>query len=79
MSEEKRMAENYEIISAFRIGDKEVVFGLDERSDKPYFCALYEKEAVLCYTRGTVIFAHSSRTFWHCAWIRSAYSSIMAI
>ena len=51
MSEEKRMAENYEIISAFRIGDKEVVFGRDERSDKPYFCALYEKEAILCYTR----------------------------
>ena len=51
MSEEKRMAENYEIISAFHIGDKEVVFGLDNRSDKPYFCALYEKEAVLCYTR----------------------------
>ena len=51
MREEKRMAENYEIISAFRIGDKEVVFGLDERSNKPYFCALYEKEAVLCYTR----------------------------
>ena len=51
MSEEKRMAENYEIISAFRIGDKEVVFGLDEKSDKPYFCALYEKEAVLCYVR----------------------------
>ena len=51
MSNEKRMADHYEIISAFRIGDKEVVFGQDKNCDKPYFCALYEKEVVLCYTR----------------------------
>jgi hypothetical protein len=51
MDNEKRMADHYEIISAFRIGDKEVVFGQDKNCDEPYFCALYEKEVVLCYTR----------------------------
>ena len=50
-NEEKRMAENYEIISAFRIGDKEVVFGRDLNCDKPYFCGLYSKESIICYTR----------------------------
>lgn len=48
---DKRMADNYEIISAFRIGDKEVVFGRDMTSTEPYFCALYEKENIICYTR----------------------------
>ena len=41
--QEKRMAENYEITQGFRIGDREVVFGIDPASDKPYFCALYQK------------------------------------
>lgn len=40
---EKRMAGNYEITQALRIGDREVVFGIDPASDKPYFCALYQK------------------------------------
>lgn len=38
---EKRMAQNYEIIQAVRIGGKEVVLGVDESSAEPYFCALY--------------------------------------
>lgn len=51
MSDEKRMAENYEITHSFHIGDREVVFGVDEKSEQPYFCALYQKETVLCYIR----------------------------
>ena len=41
---QSRMAENYEIIASFQIGDKEVVFGRDLNCDKPYFCGLYSKE-----------------------------------
>lgn len=40
---EKRMAGSYEIIQALRVGDREVVFGVDPASDKPYFCALYHE------------------------------------
>lgn len=50
-NDEKRMAENYEIIAAFPIGDKEVVFGRDLNCDQPYFCGLYSKENIICYTR----------------------------
>jgi len=39
--QEKRMAENYEIAQAVRIGGKEVVFGIDENCAEPYFCAFY--------------------------------------
>ena len=39
--QEKRMAENYEITQAVRIGGKEVVFGIDENCAEPYFCAFY--------------------------------------
>lgn len=39
--QEKRMAQNYEITQGIRIGDKEVVFGVDEKSEMPYFCAFY--------------------------------------
>lgn len=38
---EKRMAQNYEIVQAVRIGGKEVVLGKDESSAEPYFCAVY--------------------------------------
>lgn len=38
---EKRMAGNYEITQAVRIGGKEVVLGVDESSPEPYFCAFY--------------------------------------
>lgn len=43
MSDEagKRMAENYEITQAVRIGGKEIVFGVDETNAEPYFCAFY--------------------------------------
>ncbi|MGC4019983.1 MAG: hypothetical protein QM793_12660 [Muricomes sp.] len=39
--QEKRMAQSYEITQAISIGDKEVVFGVDERKEMPYFCAFY--------------------------------------
>lgn len=48
---EKRMAENYEITQAVRIGGKEVVFGIDENSTEPYFCAIYiENQLFYQYT-----------------------------
>lgn len=37
----KRMAETYEITQGVRIGDKEVVFGIDENNEMPYFCGFY--------------------------------------
>lgn len=40
---EKRMAGEYEITQALRIGDREVVFGVNPASKKPYFCALYHE------------------------------------
>lgn len=35
------MAEGYEITQGIRIGDKEVVFGVNEKADMPYFCSFY--------------------------------------
>ena len=43
---EKRMAETYEITQAVRIGDKEVVMGLDEKNAMPYFCAFYTSNEI---------------------------------
>ena len=37
----KRMVEGYEVTQGIRIGDKEVVFGVDEKAELPYLCALY--------------------------------------
>lgn len=48
---EKRMAENYEITAAFRIGDKEVVFGEDMANENPYMTGLCTKEYVIIGTR----------------------------
>lgn len=48
---EKRMAENYEITQGIRIGDKEVVFGVDEAAEKPYFCAFHEKQFLFGYIK----------------------------
>lgn len=45
---EKRMAKNYEITQAVRIGGKEVVLGVDESSSKPYFCAFYTANELFC-------------------------------
>lgn len=49
MPEEKRMAGNYEIISAFHIGDKEVVIGenLNAEPDEMYMCAFCTKNKLL--------------------------------
>lgn len=43
---EKRMAENYEITQGIRIGDKEVVFGIDEKCELPYLCGFYTSNAI---------------------------------
>ena len=50
-AEEKRMAGSYEITHSFHIGDREVVFGVDEKSEEPYFCALYDRQVILCYVK----------------------------
>lgn len=42
----KRMVENYEIIQGIRIGDREVVFGVDERAEMPYFCAFCSLDGI---------------------------------
>lgn len=36
MKEEKRMADSYEVRHAIHIGDKEVVFGVDDKADLPF-------------------------------------------
>ena len=41
--EEKRMAGNYEIMSSIHIGEKEIVFGVDETNPQPYFCAYFRE------------------------------------
>ena len=51
MEQTKRMAENYEIKSAFRIGKSEVVFGVDEQSENPFFCGFCEKENLIVMVR----------------------------
>ncbi len=37
--EEKRFADTFEIVSAFYINGKEIVFGIDEKKDYPYLVA----------------------------------------
>ena len=45
---EKRMAGNYEITHAVRIGGAEVVLGEDKANDnEPYLCAVYETNGIL--------------------------------
>lgn len=43
MKTDKRMAGDYEIIHAIHVGDKEVVFGVDEKADsnRKYLCGYY--------------------------------------
>lgn len=43
---EKRMVESYEIMQGVRIGDKEVVFGVDEKAEMPYLCAFYSSNGI---------------------------------
>ena len=45
--EEKRMVEGYEITQGIRIGDKEVVFGVNEKAKMPYFCSFYSSNTLL--------------------------------
>lgn len=40
------MAGNYEVTQGIHIGDKEVVFGVDEKAELPYFCAFYEENGI---------------------------------
>lgn len=47
MNDEKRMARDYEITQSIRIGDKEIVLGVDENSEQSYFCAYYESNDLL--------------------------------
>lgn len=47
MNDEKRMAGSYEITQSIRVGEKEIVFGVDEKSEHPYFCAYYESNELL--------------------------------
>lgn len=44
---EKRMVEGYEITQAVKIGDKEVVFGVNEKADMPYLCSFYSVNSIL--------------------------------
>lgn len=43
---EKRMAGNYEVTQGIQIGDREVVFGVDEKAELPYFCAFYKQNGI---------------------------------
>ncbi|MFR3017029.1 MULTISPECIES: hypothetical protein [Clostridia] len=49
MSEEKRMAGDYEIIQAVHIGDREIVVGENQADEQglPYLVAYYESNAIL--------------------------------
>ena len=44
--EEKRIVEGYEIVQAVRIGDNEVVFGVNEKAEMPYFCSFYTSNTI---------------------------------
>ena len=46
-NEEIRMAGDYEIKQAIRIGGKEVVFGVNMNSENPYFCAIYSCDSIV--------------------------------
>ena len=45
--EQKRMVEGYEITQAIRIGDREVLFGVDEKQELPYFCGFYRSNELV--------------------------------
>ena len=46
MNDEKRMADNYEITQSIRIGKAEIVYGVNEDNENPYFCALYRSNDI---------------------------------
>lgn len=43
----KRIVEGYEITQAVQIGDKEVVFGENEKAELPYFCGFYRSNDIM--------------------------------
>lgn len=45
-SKGKWIVEGYEITQGIRIGDKEVVFGINEKADMPYLCSLYSANSI---------------------------------
>ena len=45
--EQKRMVETYEITQAIWIGDREILFGVDEKQELPYFCGFYRSNALV--------------------------------
>lgn len=49
MNNEKRMANDYEITQAIHVGDKEVVFGVDDKNefDLKYLCAYYQSNDIV--------------------------------
>ena len=48
MEDEKRMAGSYEIIQAFRIGDREIVLGedLNAKPEERYMCAYCQQNEI---------------------------------
>lgn len=46
-NQKKRMIEGYEITQAVWIGDREVVFGENEKADMPYFCGFYRSNEII--------------------------------
>lgn len=52
----KRMADCYEITQSVRIGDKEVVMGVDETNVMPYFCAFYTSNEIFGSYEDCIIF-----------------------
>ncbi len=45
--EKKRKINNYEITQSIQIGDKEVLFGVDEKDNLPYFCGFYRSNGIV--------------------------------
>jgi len=43
---DRRMVENYEITNGIMVGDKEVVFGVDEKAEMPYLCGFYVRNSI---------------------------------
>lgn len=48
MNEEKRMADSYEVCHAVHVGDKEVVFGVDDKADLPFMVGYSLWNDLLC-------------------------------
>lgn len=44
---DKRMAGSYEIIYSLYVGDREIVFGINEQSETPYMCASCSENGLL--------------------------------